>query len=110
MGRKPSTKGKTIFSPNFCCYESEIFAAQCRTNLAQFSTMFILPIKQNGGAGKKTLFLIYRFVFRVMSFIFAAKYSTNLAQFSTNFIFIFLQNGANFTHIIGAHYTMVFNN
>jgi len=50
---------------------------------------------------KKTIFLIYRFVFRVISFIFTAQYSTNLAQFSTNFIFIFLQNGgANFTHII----------
>jgi len=49
---------------------------------------------------KKTLFLIYCFVFRVMSLIFAAQCSTNLAQFSTNFIFIFLQNGgANFTHI-----------
>jgi len=49
--------------------------------------MFILPIKQNGGAGKKTIFLIYRFVFRVISLIFAAQCSTNLAQFSTNFIF-----------------------
>jgi len=49
MGRKPS---KTIFSPNFCCYEkaSEIFAAQCSTNLVQLSTMFILPTKQNGDA------------------------------------------------------------
>jgi len=58
MDRKPSTKGKTIFSPNFCCYEraSEIFAAQCNTNLAQFSTMFILPIKQNGSAGEKNRF------------------------------------------------------
>jgi len=58
MGRKPSTKDKTIFSPNFCCYErwNEIFVAQCSTNLAQFSTMFILPIKQNGGAGKKNVF------------------------------------------------------
>jgi len=50
---------------------------------------------------KKTFFLIYRFVFRVMLFIFAAQYSTNIAQFSTNFVFIFLQNGgANFTHML----------
>jgi len=30
---------------------------QCSTNLAQLSTMFILPIKQNGGAAEKNDFL-----------------------------------------------------
>jgi len=47
-----------LFSPDFCCNErtGEIFAARCSTNLAQLSTTFILPIKQNGGAGKKNGF------------------------------------------------------